>query len=196
MEGSRIIKAKDALKFFLSSLPDDSYFNIIFFSFSPERAFPESSVKYTQQNLIKAFEIIDKRVAQGGTELYGAMEDAFKLQSIEGYTKNFFVLTDGDIGNTLQVVELIKKNCGLGRGFVYSIGIGSGASEFLVEEISKAGKGQFVMISDEEDPKDKLGSLLSDSLSPRLTDFVVTFDKEYIKGLTPILNKDSSVSIN
>ena len=124
------------------------------------------------------------------------MEDAFKLQSIEGYTKNFFVLTDGDIGNTLQVVELIKNNCGLGKGFVYSIGIGSGASEFLVEEISKAGKGQFVMISDEEDPKDKLGSLLSDSLSPRLTDFVVTFDKEYIKGLTPILNKDSSVSIN
>ena len=49
------------------------------------------------------------------------------------------------------------------------------------------------MISDEEDPKDKLGALLSASLIPRLSNVRVDFDKDVIVGLTPLFGEDNSI---
>jgi len=169
MDGTRIEKAKDALKFFLSSLPADSFFNVIFFNSYFYPAFQGSSVKLTQENLASVLQKIDQSHAGGGTEMYPAIEHAYTLENIPGYTKTIFVLTDGDIGNTNQVTSLVRSKSVHGYSSLYSIGIGSGASEFLVQEIAKSGKGKSVMISDEEDPKDKLGSLLAASLIPRLS---------------------------
>ena len=67
MGGSRIKKAKEALVLFLKSLPEDSYFNIISFGSSSQRAFPQSQ-KYESGRVEKTIKEIEKMGADlGGT---------------------------------------------------------------------------------------------------------------------------------
>ena len=57
-----------------------------------------------------------------------------------------FVLTDGAISNTQQVLDIIEKHNHETR--VHSFGIGSGASKYLVNEIAHSGKGTATHIAD------------------------------------------------
>jgi hypothetical protein len=50
MDGTRINKAKEALVYFLRSLPQDSYFNVISFGSGTELLFPQNK-KYADQTL-------------------------------------------------------------------------------------------------------------------------------------------------
>lgn len=53
---------------------------------------------------------------------------------------------------------MVKKNTKYCR--VHTIGIGNGASQSLIEGCAKSGKGKSVMISDSENPAQKIISLL------------------------------------
>ena len=69
MSGDGIAKAKDALKIFLSSLPEGSYFNVLSFGDTFEYMFTESQI-YTNEILEEAIEKINKFEGDlGGTEL-------------------------------------------------------------------------------------------------------------------------------
>lgn len=52
------------------------------------------------------------------------------MENMEGYAKNVFLLTDGGVSNTHEVIELIKRNNI--NNTVYTIGIGSGVSSELI----------------------------------------------------------------
>ncbi len=68
----------------------------------------------------------------GGTEIEGALEYAFTdLPVIEGYPKQLFLLTDGEVDNTGKVINLVRSNVKYAR--VHTIGIGDGASEALIK---------------------------------------------------------------
>lgn len=69
-----------------------------------------------------------------------------------------FILTDGGVSNTQGVIKMVEKSTKYCR--VHCIGIGNGASLDLIEGCSKAGKGKYIMISDNENPSDKIIELL------------------------------------
>lgn len=52
---------------------------------------------------------------------------------------------------------------------VHTIGIGSGASQSLIEGCSKAGKGKFITVSDDENPAEKIIGLLESALTPLIS---------------------------
>ena len=67
MGGSRIERAKEALKIFLQSLPENTYFNVVSFGSTSNSIFTNSQ-KYNKANLDKAFNEINKMTADlGGT---------------------------------------------------------------------------------------------------------------------------------
>lgn len=61
---------------------------------------------------------------------------------------NIFMLTDGAIGNTEDVVKLIDWNSHTSR--LHTFGIGSGASSYLVKETARAGKGKSYLVPDQD----------------------------------------------
>ena len=158
MGGTRIQKAKEALVMFLKSLPPDSYFNVISFGSSREKMFPKSQ-KYTSTSLEKAIKAINPMGANlGGTEIYHPLSEVLEEPVQKGYPKHVFLLTDGGVSNTEGVLRLIKQKTKYCR--VHSIGIGNGASFNLIQGSAENGKGQFIMISDAENPADKIIQLL------------------------------------
>lgn len=164
MGGTRIAKAKEALVLFLKSLPEDSYFNVISFGSGSQRMHGKS-----ERNSSKAIELAVKKVEKmgadmGGTEIYEPLETVLKEGVIEGYARHVFLLTDGGVSNTNGVISMVRKCTKYCR--VHCIGIGNGASSALIEGCATSGKGQSIMISDEENPAEKIIGLLESTLTP------------------------------
>ncbi len=86
----------------------------------------------------------------GGTEIYAPLYFAINKNPIDGYPRQMFLLTDGGVFNTKEVVNMVANHNKYSR--VHTIGIGNGASEEIIVECAKKGKGQHVFISDNENP--------------------------------------------
>lgn len=59
---------------------------------------------------------------------------------------------------------------------VHTIGIGNGVSINLIKGCAKKGKGKYVIISDNEDPSEKIIDLLSNILSPVISNIELIYD--------------------
>lgn len=194
MRGDRMEKAKRALIFFLKSLPYYSRFNVISFGNSFQSMFP-TSVEYNNNNLSAAISQISGFTANmGGTNILGPIQNGFMSEKIPNCQRNIFLLTDGAVSNTSQVLNTIESNCIYNQARVFSIGIGNGCSELLVKRSAKLGNGRSVIIADNDNVEGKVINLLQDSFTPSLTNFSVEFDPKYICALAPMPNQHSHVT--
>ena len=53
----------------------------------------------------------------GGTEIYKPLEWIFGLPAVEGYLRQIFILTDGEVANPEDVISLVRKNSSHARVF-------------------------------------------------------------------------------
>jgi hypothetical protein len=114
----------------------------------------------------------------GGTEIYFPLMNLLMKKPIDGYPKQIFLVTDGNVANTKTVLDMVEANSKYSR--VHAIGIGNGASEMLVMGCAQRGKGYHAFITDDEDPSEKIIQLLTDSLSPVISKMKLKYDKEVI----------------
>ena len=119
----------------------------------------------------------------GTTEIDSALDFSYKLKKFDHSPKMVFMLTDGDVSNPDSVISLARKNSKSCR--TYTIGVGSGASSYLVREIAKHGRGKHIMIKESNMIAEKVIGLLQVSLSPVLDDFKFKFDEEIVEFMTP-----------
>ncbi|XP_046436816.1 von Willebrand factor A domain-containing protein 5A-like [Daphnia pulex] len=174
MAGSGIEQAKQALKLFLHSLPTDCYVNIAGFGFSYEELFP-SSRKYDEVVLNHAKAYAEQLQANlGGTEIFNPLEQIFQKPPIDGYLRQVFVLTDGEVSNADQVLGLVRRHSGRTR--LFALGLGSSASHHLVEGMARAGNGTALFASLEERLEKKVMQQLQDALQPALTDIKINWE--------------------
>ena len=93
-------------------------------------------MKYDDNTLAKAKQHVTCMDANyGGTEIYQPLEAIFKQPFKEGFLRQIFVLTDGEVSNSSAIVELVKKNNSKGR--VFALGLGASASRHLVKGIAR-----------------------------------------------------------
>lgn len=172
MRGTRITTAIEALKLFIQSLPSDSKFNIVSFGGKFEFMY-KTSQKYEKKVIDQTFvKLKHFKANMGGTEMLKPMNAIFNLKNSSKYPRNVFLLTDGAISNTDEVVSKIRNFNYATR--VHTFGIGSGASAYLVKETAKAGLGTSAMIAD-NDPKikEKVIQALKIAAKPAFTDIKV-----------------------
>ncbi|RXG55360.1 von Willebrand factor A domain-containing protein 5A [Armadillidium vulgare] len=111
MEGSKIFKAKNTLLLFLKSLPPGCRFNIVSFGSDFETLFESSSERYTESTLKKALELQKSMDADmGGTEIFEALRHVYSKELVPGYPRQIIVLTDGEVWNIDQLIELIQRH--------------------------------------------------------------------------------------
>ncbi|XP_055369708.1 von Willebrand factor A domain-containing protein 5A-like isoform X2 [Betta splendens] len=153
MQNARISSARDTLLLLLKSLPMGCYFNIYGFGSTFEHMFPKS-VEYSQQTMDEALKMVKEVQANlGGTEILSPLQHIYSQPCITNQPRQLFVFTDGEVGNTKKVIDLVKKNSGSHRCF--SFGIGEGASSALINGLAKEGGGhaQFITGTDKMEPK-------------------------------------------
>jgi len=166
MDGARIVNLKKALEKFLTILPKDSLFNILSFG-STFSLYKAESLKLNAENLKEAVEWIRTIDADmGGTEILPALRSATQVPQVQGYPRTIMVLTDGDVFNPAEVISHVRENSEKVR--VCSVGIGYGASEYLVKNIGKAGRCTSEFVLDDEDIGDKAIYMIKAAISQYL----------------------------
>ncbi|XP_073720716.1 von Willebrand factor A domain-containing protein 5A isoform X3 [Misgurnus anguillicaudatus] len=149
----RIESAKETLLLLLKSLPMGCYFNIYGFGSHFESFFPQSVV-YNQDTMDQALKKVNEMTANmGGTEILQPLKHIYSQPCYPEHPRQLFVFTDGEVGNTKVVLDLVKLHAKSHRCF--SFGIGEGASTALITGMAKEGSGhaQFITGTDRMQPK-------------------------------------------
>lgn len=141
--------ARDALTLFMRSLPEGCSFSIIGFgndfqSYDPNNPIQQynESTKNSAVEAIKGFE-----ENYGGTEIREPLIAAQTAQEYEsGKQKRIFLLTDGDVGNTNEVVNAAHAQRNSTR--VFTFGLGSGCDKSLITKVAQAGRGSYTFVRD------------------------------------------------
>ena len=157
MRGPSIMNAAECLEIIIRSLPQNSFFNVILFGSSYTKLF-ENSQPYNNETSTKAISKAQNLKADlGGTNIYDPLQDIFSTKPKYGQ-RQVFILTDGEVENTSQVLNLVEQKANENRCF--SIGLGRGCDAGLIEGIARASNGKCDFVQE--------GDLISEKLIPQL----------------------------
>jgi von Willebrand factor A domain-containing protein 5 len=110
MGGRRIQAASRTLSLFLSSLPENTMFNICGFGTGFEYLFRSGSVKYDAKTRATAQKHVDSLAANlGGTNLLEPLQDILSKETSAEFPRAVFVLTDGQVSNRPQVISTVEN---------------------------------------------------------------------------------------
>ncbi|UJR35008.1 hypothetical protein I4U23_027784 [Adineta vaga] len=172
---NKIGLARQAMLLFLKSLPMDSYFNIIRFGSNYRSLFPEITVVYNQTNAQKAEQLINSMKADlGGTELLSPLQWLQKDSPRENRARQVFLLTDGEISNVTEVLDLCRSMSTSTR--IFSFGLGKSPSRSLVKGLARSTNGRFVFISPNSNVDTYVGQQLQYALQPCITNLDVQWN--------------------
>ncbi|CAF3940942.1 unnamed protein product [Adineta steineri] len=179
---NKIELARQAMLLFLKSLPVNCYFNIIRFGSDHQGLFSEITVIYNEANAQKAEQLTKTmRADLDGTELLPPLQWLDKNPPIQGHARQIFLLTDGEVSNVDEVVDLCRTMATSTR--IFSFGLGSSPSRSLVKGLARATNGRFVFIPPHTSVDVHVGEQLQKALQPCITNVQVKWNLE----TTPII---------
>ncbi|KAL6055409.1 von Willebrand factor A domain containing 5B1 [Balamuthia mandrillaris] len=170
---SRIRAVADTIQIFLRSMSEGSLFNIICFGDHFQMLFP-SSQEYSQETMRRASEWADSWGADmGGTNILSPLLHVLEQPTKEGYPRQLFLLTDGEVTNTNDCINAVREHADTTR--VFTFGIGEDASRDLVQGMADAGNGfaEFMDLKTTEEMDDKVLRQLDRAMKPALTNLRV-----------------------
>jgi Ca-activated chloride channel family protein len=192
MEGSSIHEARQALELSLRSLEEGDRFNIVRFG-SRYEAWRKQPVVYDRRSFEEALRYLRGLDADlGGTELLPALRFACGTRPAEGARREVVLLTDGEVSNPDQVINLARAASVHTR--IFSFGIGYGASHALVKGVARASRGAWEMIQPGEAIQPKVLRQFSRLSEPRLEEVRVELEGgslELSGPLPPVFEGDS-----
>jgi len=153
MQGDSITEAKKALQIIVRGLDSDTAFNIYRFGSKFESLFSES-MPFSEEYSHKALAFLDAMDADlGGTEIYAPLVRICSETRLKGIECAVVLMTDGEVGNEKQVMDLVRQNSHGIRFF--TVGIGAGPNEFFIKGLARAGRGasEFIYPGERIEPK-------------------------------------------
>jgi Ca-activated chloride channel family protein len=188
MGGTSIAEVRNALQLCLRSLSAGCRFNIVSFGSAFETLFPESRL-YDDQSMAEAASFVSTLDADmGGTELLPALQFVLQQAPVAGLARQVLVLTDGEVTNTDEAIDIVRRHAATARFFTF--GIGAGASQHLVRGIARASGGAAEFISPGERIESKVLRQFKRVFAPALTDVKVEWRQP---GATPAADRVPSV---
>ncbi|KAK8378073.1 hypothetical protein O3P69_018790 [Scylla paramamosain] len=177
MNGDKIQSARATLLLFLKSLPPGCLFNIVSFGSTFSLLFPKGSCAYSETTLREACQLQAAMDADmGGTEILAPFKDIYNKPPIPGYSRQILLITDGEVTNVDQVVQLVGRHAHETR--LFSVGIGHGASTALVRGAARAGRGRSEMVVQQGLLQQKVMGLVSSMVQENIQGVTVACEVE------------------
>ncbi|XP_068454382.1 von Willebrand factor A domain-containing protein 5B1 [Clinocottus analis] len=171
MSGVNINCVKDAMVVILKSLVPGCLFNIIGFG-SKFKSLFTTSQSYEEEALALACDYVRKiRADMGGTNVLAPLNWILRQPMFSGHPRLLFLLTDGTVGNTGRVIELVRSHARHIRCFTF--GIGQNACRRLVQGLARVSKGTAEFLAEGERLQPKMIKSLKKTMSPVLSDISI-----------------------
>ena len=174
MSGEKIEQAKLALLQLLSSLQPADRFRLIAFS-SRVRAYQTDWSRPRGNQIEDARRWVESLSADGGTNIEGALTEAFRLDSGAGRLPMVIFLTDGLPSVGEQNPELLAQLAERARGDtrVFAFGVGYDVNTYLLDRLSDAGRGSTEYVRPGESVETAVGQLVAKVQHPILADLTL-----------------------
>ncbi len=182
MNGQPIQASKIFMHEALKALRSDDAFRILQFS-SNASEFSRGAVPATESNIRAGRNYVDRLQAGGGTEVVSALNQAFSLPETEGRMRIVIFLTDGYIGNEIEVLRRQAELMGKSR--IYAFGVGSSVNRYLLEEMARRGRGMVKYVDPTETSGEAARSLARNIEAPVLTDVSIDWGGLSTEFVTP-----------
>ncbi|CAF1337573.1 unnamed protein product [Rotaria sordida] len=172
---NKIGLARQAMLLFLKSLPINCHFNIVRFGSQYKTLFNEIAAVYNETNAQQAEQLIEQMQADlGGTELLQPLKWIEEHSPSQGRARQIFLLTDGEISNVTEVLDLCRSMATSTR--IFSFGLGQSPSRSLVKGLARATNGRFVFIPPKANVDIYVGEQLQKALQPCITNVRVKWN--------------------
>jgi len=174
MSGEKIAQAKAALRGLLETLSREDRFRLVAFS-NAVRVLDTEWSDVTDARLREARRWVDALVADGGTNIGGALDEAFKLPSPENRLPVVIFLTDGlpSVGEQSPEKLADRAEARAGRARVFAFGVGHDVNTHLLDRLGEAGRGSTQYVEPGENVERALGLLAMKIRHPVLTDLEI-----------------------
>src|SRR5213594_2103032 len=175
MSGEKIQQAKSALTQLLASMREGDRFRLVAFS-GGVRRYAQGWTNLTSDARRDAESWIRSLDAEGGTNIAGALAEAFAESPAEQSLGVVVFLTDGQASTGETDPERIAEHAEQGRGRfrVFSFGIGDDVNTFLLDRLTERARGTTEYIRPGENIERAVGALSTKVASPVLTDVALT----------------------
>ncbi|HVH68503.1 MAG TPA: VIT domain-containing protein [Gemmatimonadales bacterium] len=186
MSGEKLDQAQAALAQLLGTLRASDRFRVIAFG-SSVRRYAAEWTPATAQNVGAAQEWVRHLEANGGTNIAGALTEAFAQSPREGALGVVVFLTDGLPTVDETDPERISEQAERGRGSfrVFAFGIGYDVNTYLLDRLTERARGVTEYIRPADDIEQAVGALAAKVSSPVLTDLTLRADGVELYDLQP-----------
>jgi len=153
MQGDAIAQAQRALALCVRALAAHDSFNVVCFGSHFTSLWPTPR-PYSQASLEEATQYIRQLQADlGGTEILAPLQHLLQMAPDPERPRQLLVLTDGEVSNEADVIDLCARYATTTR--VFAFGIGAGVSEHLVRGVARASHGaaEFIYPGERIEPK-------------------------------------------
>ncbi len=182
MRGKPIAKAKEAVKRGLRKLGKDDTFQVIRFSNNASQ-FGPNPVPATEANIRKAISYVDNLQGSGGTMMIEGIKAALDFAHDPGRFRLVSFMTDGYIGNEVEILAAVHQRLGASR--IFSFGVGSSVNRYLLDRMAKLGKGAVAYIG-LDDSAGQVVDLFYERIShPALTDVNIDWGDMQVTDVYP-----------
>jgi Ca-activated chloride channel family protein len=182
MSGVPLEASKRFMRRALLGLRSTDVFRILRFS-DTATAFSDRPLPATSENVQAGLLHLDGLISEGGTQMTSGIRAALDPDPVPGALRIVVFLTDGYIGNDVDVVRLIEQRRGQAR--LFSFGVGNGVNHYLLQEMARVGRGVARIVRPDQDAE-----AIADSLAKRLdaaylTDVTIDWGKAPVHEPTP-----------
>ncbi len=174
MSGEKIQQARSALIQLLGTLREGDRFRLVAFS-GGVRRYAEGWTNMTPDTRHDAESWIRSLEAEGGTNIAGALTEAFAQAPAERSLGVVVFLTDGQASTGETDPERIAESAEQNRGRfrVFSFGVGDDVT-YLLDRLTERARGTTEYLRPGENLERAVGTLAAKVASPVLTDVIIT----------------------
>ena len=186
MSGEKMEQARQALHRILGTLNGSDRFRLIAFSNRVDAQRP-AWTNASRAALEEARTWIDGLSSSGGTNISGALDEAFRIPAGEGRLPLTIFITDGmpTVGemDPDRIAARVEANRGDAR--IFTFGVGYDLQTYLLERMAVAGRGTVDYVEPGADVEEAVGSLAAKISHPVLVDLVFAGSPVRLKDFQP-----------
>jgi Ca-activated chloride channel family protein len=171
--GAPLEKAKETMRYILDHMNPNDTFQVVDFGNTSNALFPAPQPASAEMRR-QARAYIDALEANGGTMMAEAVERVCNMPADAHRLRVVTFMTDGYVGNDLEVLGLVQRLRATSRWFPF--GTGNSVNRFLIDGMARLGGGEaeYVLLGE---PGEEIGRKFYERIaSPVLTDVAIEWN--------------------
>jgi len=182
MNGRPLEQAKNAVNVALDHLQEGDTFQIIRFSENSTQL-GAAPLAATRENISMARRYLANLHGTGGTQMIEGIKAALDFPHDPSRLRFVSFMTDGYIGNELDIIGAVHDRIGESR--IFSFGVGSSVNRYLLERMAKEGRGAVAYLGPQDSAKDIMKNFFGRISHPALTDLEINWGGMAVSDVYP-----------